>query len=65
MLSSWKKRWPASGDLQSKVQKENENYPRTEPDKDPVEADKEPDTTCVGKLDRAVKTKEQLGGPHM
>ena len=48
LLSWWKKRWPASGDLQSKVHKEKENYPRTEPDKDPDEADKEPDTTCVG-----------------
>ena len=28
----------------------------TEPDKDPDEADKKPDTTSVGKLDR---------GPHM
>ena len=64
LWSWWRKIWPASGDLQSAVQQEKENDPRAEPDKDPDEADKKPDT-CVGELDRAAKTKEQLGGPHM
>ena len=62
LMSWWKKIWPASGDLQSTVQKEKENDPRIEPNKDPDEADKKPDTTCVGELDRVAKTKEQLGG---
>ena len=62
LRSWWKKIWPASSDLQSTVRQEEEYDPRTEPDKDPDEADKKPDTTCVGKLDRAAKPKEQLGG---
>ena len=61
LRSWWKKIWPASSDLQSTVQQEEENYPRTEPDRDPDEADKKQDTMCVGKLDRASKTKEQFG----
>ena len=65
LLSWWNKKWPASGDLQSRVQKEKERIPKTEPDKDPDEAGEKPDTTCVGELDRTTKTKEQLGGPHI
>ena len=62
LRSWWREMWPAPGDIQSKVQQDKENDPRTEPKKDPDEAEKKPDTTCVGKLDRAAKTKEQLGG---
>ena len=32
LRSWWRKIWPASGDLQSAVQQEKENDPRTEPD---------------------------------
>ena len=62
LRSWWKKVWPAYSDIQSTMKQEKENDPRTEPDKDPDEADKMPDITCVGKLDRAAKAKEQLGG---
>ena len=62
MMSWWKKKWPASGDLQSRVQKEKEKNPRTEPKKDPDDADKKPDTTFVGEPDRTAKTKEKLWG---
>ena len=58
-LSLWKKRWPASGDLQSRVQEDKEKDPKTEPDKDPDEADKKQDKTCVGEHDRAAKTQEE------
>ena len=65
-LRWWRKKWPASGDLQSRVQEDKEKNPKTEPDKDPDEADKKPDTTCVGEHDRAAKTKDRdmdmLGG---
>ena len=51
--SWWRKMWQATGDLQSKVQKEKENDPRTEP------------VTCVGELDMRAKTKNSLGGPYV
>ena len=57
--------WPAPGDLQSKVQQEKENDPRTEPKKDPDEAGKKSVTTCVGELDMGAKTMKQLGGSHV
>ena len=63
----WKKKWPAAGDLQSKVHPDKEKNSKTGPDKDPDEADREPDKTCVGGHDRAAKTKdrEQLERPTM
>ena len=66
-LSWWKKRWPATGDLHSKVQLEKEKSPRAEPDKDSDKEDRKQDKTCVGGHDRAAKTKDrkQLEGPHM
>ena len=56
-----------SSDLQSSVQGDKEKNPKAEPDKDPDEADKKPDKTCVWGHDRAAKTKdrEQLKEPHM
>ena len=45
--------------------KKRKNDPRTEPKKDPDEADKKPDTTCVGELDMGAETKNSLGGPHV
>ena len=47
-LSWWKKRWPASSDLQSKVQKDKEKNHKTEPDKNSDEVDKNAYKTCVG-----------------
>lgn len=64
-LSWWKKRWPASSDIQSKEQKKKEKVPRTGPEKDLHEVDKKPDSTCGEEPDRTAKTKEQLGGQHM
>ena len=52
-----------SNNIQSR--EENKNDTRTEPDRDPQKADKKSHTTCVGKLDRAAKAREQLRGPHM
>ena len=49
-LSWLKKRWPASGDLQSKVKKDKEMNTETEPDKDPDEADKKPDKHGLGDM---------------
>ena len=56
MLSWWKKKWPASRNLQSRVQEEKVKISKTDPDKDPNEEDKKPDTTCVGEHDRVAKT---------
>ena len=56
LLSWWKKKWPASGNLQSRVQEEKVKISKTDPDKDPNEEDKKPDTTCVGEHDRVAKT---------
>ena len=62
-----KKRWPASSDLWSKVQKDKEKNPKTGPDKNPDDVDKKTRQTCVGGHNRAAKTKdrEQLEGQHM
>ena len=49
-----------SSDLPLSVQEDKEKNPKTEPDKDPDEADKKPDKTCVGGHDRAAKTKPHI-----
>ena len=66
-LSWWKKQWTGANDLLSKVHPDKEKNPGAEPDKDPDEAGRKPDKTCLGEHDRAAKTKdmEQLEGPHM
>ena len=64
LRSWWKKIWPECSDIQSTIQQEKVNDARTEPNKNPDEAYRKPDTTCVGKLDRAPKANEQLGATY-
>ena len=66
-LSWWKKQWTAANDLLSKVHQDKEKNPGAAPDKDPDEAGRKPDKTCLGEHDGAANTKdrEQLEGPHM
>ena len=66
-LSWWKKQWTAANDLLSKVHQDKEKNPGAAPDKDPDEAGRKPDKTCLGEHEGAANTKdrEQLEGPHM
>ena len=63
LRSGWSrlKMWSASWGTKSRVQHEEEEDPRTGPNKDPDESGKKP-RTCVGELDTKAETKNSLGG---
>ena len=66
-LRNWlRNMWTAPRNIQSRVQHDKEEDPRTGPNKDPDEADKKPRTSVgeldKGELDTKAETKDSLGG---